>query len=169
MNPEIRGKNAMDYDQIKTEKEQTLFRLFGLLSWGLYLLLLSITVDVENLNKVVNVSLTYLVLAVLLGFFVDHSIFVTTVRRCAGIFLDVTLTTTLMYLVGSYAAPLFSIYMWVIVGNGFRYGDKYMIFSVLLSLAAFLLLSRVHPFWLQSEEFVFTGVMLLIFVTGIVI
>lgn len=68
-------------------------------------------------------------------------------RRYAGIMLDLGATTVGMILGGKLAAPLYGVYLWVIVGNGFRYGLPYLKFSVVLSLVGFVSVTLVGDFW----------------------
>jgi len=43
--------------------------------------------------------------------------------------------------------PLIGVYLWVTVGNGFRFGPRYLLASYWISLTGFLLLMLFVPFW----------------------
>ncbi|PHR27443.1 MAG: hypothetical protein COA36_09465 [Desulfotalea sp.] len=58
-------------------------------------------------------------------------------RRVLGIVVDIGATTVVLALYGVFAAPLFIVYFWVSFGNGFRFGQRYLLFSALLSLFGF--------------------------------
>ena len=58
-------------------------------------------------------------------------------RRIAGILLDLVMLSIMMYVVGQEAMFLFAIYLWVILGNGFRYGLKYLYISQIVGLVGF--------------------------------
>ena len=45
------------------------------------------------------------------------------------------------------AAPFLVIYFWIILGNGLRFGSKYLIINSVLSIFSFLLVIKISPFW----------------------
>jgi len=67
-------------------------------------------------------------------------------RRYAGMVLDISATTAALAVNGELAAPLFPVYLWVIFGNGFRYGLRALGFSALLSASGFLLAALLWGF-----------------------
>ncbi|MGA7981245.1 MAG: hypothetical protein WCA32_13620, partial [Chromatiaceae bacterium] len=73
-------------------------------------------------------------------------------RRCYGISLDLSATTALMALSGEGGIPLFAVYLWVTLGNGFRYGQRYLAASAILSLAGFTTVFLVSDFWRGHAE-----------------
>ena len=48
-------------------------------------------------------------------------------RRVLGALADVATITWYMALFGEPAAPLFLVYVWVTLGNGFRFGPRYLL------------------------------------------
>ncbi|MBS1236279.1 MAG: histidine kinase [Proteobacteria bacterium] len=58
-------------------------------------------------------------------------------RRVAANIADVVTVTFLMANTGESGAPLFAIYLWVTLGNGFRFGLTAMVISAVLSVAGF--------------------------------
>jgi len=81
------------------------------------------------------------------------------VRRIVGIFLDGISASIVLGFLGETAAPLFCIYLWVTFGNGFRYGERYLYLSALLSIIGFSIVILNNPFW---QENISIGVSLLI-------
>jgi two-component system sensor histidine kinase RpfC len=75
--------------------------------------------------------------------------------------LDVLLVCTLLYFLDGYGVPFFSVYLWLTVGNGFRYGYKELILCALLSLSGFVFVTQVTAFWRDELSFTITGVILL--------
>lgn len=55
-----------------------------------------------------------------------------------------------MYLQGETAAPLYAVYLWVTIGNGMRYGTRYLFAATALASLSFLLMMRTTPYWLQN-------------------
>lgn len=68
-------------------------------------------------------------------------------RRALGLVIDVFGTTTMLLAGGSETAFLYAVYLWVIIGYGFRFGVKYLISASLLSMAGFFLVIATDPFW----------------------
>ncbi|MDX1593300.1 MAG: ATP-binding protein, partial [Gammaproteobacteria bacterium] len=69
------------------------------------------------------------------------------VRRLAGMVLDFGATSVALYLAGEPATPLYGVYLWVVVGNGFRYGTRYLYLATALSLAGFGTVILTSDFW----------------------
>ena len=68
------------------------------------------------------------------------------IRRGFGAILDVGTTTYLMWTNAEAGAPLYGIYLWVIFGNGFRYGVRALRQSQALSIAGFAMVVTFNPF-----------------------
>jgi two-component system sensor histidine kinase RpfC len=71
------------------------------------------------------------------------------VRRLLGATLDLTACSYFIYLSHEAGAVLLAVYLWVTLGNGFRYGLGYLVYSAALSLAGFGLVLWLNPFWKQ--------------------
>jgi two-component system sensor histidine kinase RpfC len=68
-------------------------------------------------------------------------------RRIAGSLLDFSTASLLLYIGDEVTAPLVVIYLWVTVGNGFRYGVRYLYFSTALSAIGFSTVLALSRFW----------------------
>ena len=68
-------------------------------------------------------------------------------RRVAGIFLDIGCITYTVALGGATAAVFYGFYLWVPIGNGFRYGTRYLNLAWLLSIIGFAITLSYSPFW----------------------
>ena len=73
------------------------------------------------------------------------------VRRVAGAVLDATFITYFMYETGEYGTPLYIVYLWIIFGNGFRYGKPYLYNSLVLSMAGFSLVIAANEYWAENR------------------
>ncbi len=62
-------------------------------------------------------------------------------------------------LAGGAGSPLVALYLWVIVGNGFRYGVNYLVLSTLFAIVGFTAVLVLDPFW---SEHIWIGSGLLI-------
>jgi len=82
------------------------------------------------------------------------------IRRVLAIFLDIGLSSYVLYLAGEGGAPMIAVYLWVITGNGFRYGTPYLVLATVLTVIGFGLVSLVSPFW--QSHMLFTISMLFV-------
>ncbi len=80
-------------------------------------------------------------------------------RRVAANIADVTTVTFLMANTGESGAPLFAIYLWVTLGNGFRFGLTALAISTVLSVAGFAVVMLTVELWRQ-HAMLSAGVML---------
>jgi two-component system, sensor histidine kinase RpfC len=80
-------------------------------------------------------------------------------RRHLGIILDATMLTVGMIYSTHGGLLIYPIYLWIILGNGFRYGRKYLIESASLSLCGLSLVWFYRPPWLIHAD-LFVGMML---------
>ena len=72
------------------------------------------------------------------------------IRRWIGMLLDYSAMGGVMYLQGESASPLYAIYLWVTIGNGMRYGPRYLYSGTALAALSFALMMRTTPYWLQN-------------------
>ncbi len=84
-------------------------------------------------------------------------------RRSLIIFTDIVIPTISILLLENSSGEVFiAIYLWIIVGNGFRFGISYLIFATILSFTAFLIILYISPFW---EKHSYLGIGLLCLIT----
>ncbi len=68
-------------------------------------------------------------------------------RRLFGALVDFSTASFMLMIGGETSAPLVGIYLWVTLGNGFRYGVPYLFFSTVLSALGFGAVLIFNPFW----------------------
>ncbi len=68
-------------------------------------------------------------------------------RRYLAMFLELGFLSACMGFEGERGAPLIPVYVWVSLGNGFRFGVRPMFWSTLASAVGFSLLVAFCPFW----------------------
>ena len=69
------------------------------------------------------------------------------IRRIMAMFVDLGATSYIMSVTGYDGLPLFPIYLWVTMGNGFRYGRPYLLASTAVSVLGFSVVVTLHPYW----------------------
>ena len=138
-----------------TEHEQAIVRLgIGVLLF-LYLLPKALAVSgahIGLLNSYFAVMLLYLVCAAgtFLGILRSSGVSVT--RRLLTAVLDITAVTYFMAQSGSHGVPMLLLYIWVTLANGFRFGARYLLFSLAASVAGFSLVLATNDFWREYFE-----------------
>ena len=66
-------------------------------------------------------------------------------RRTLGSAIDIGTLSTGFYILGNDAALLYWIYLWIIIGNGFRFGVKNLTFAAVFSVLGFLVATSSPP------------------------
>lgn len=136
-----------------SEHEQALIRL--IIITGIFIYFFSIIP--ENLE---NAKDWILGTAILSGcFFLSASIFaailispaISVKRRILGIVLDISAFSFALSVTGELFAPWYGVYLWVTLGNGFRYGEKYLYLSATLSVLGFGAAIAANAFWMTHQ------------------
>lgn len=73
-------------------------------------------------------------------------------RRTLAIMLDLASLSVLMFYAGEMSVFLFVLYLWVILGNGFRYGPGYLHLSMAVAIPGFILAITGGSYWQQPEH-----------------
>ncbi|MEO5626328.1 MAG: ATP-binding protein [Dokdonella sp.] len=71
-------------------------------------------------------------------------------RRIAGMLLDYTMMGAAMHLMGSHLAPVYVLYLWVTIGNGLRFGERFLLIAVALASLSFLAVITLTPYWRET-------------------
>lgn len=74
------------------------------------------------------------------------------IRRAFAILLDTGALTLLLTVGGVHAAPLYFLYLWIIIGNGFRFGQKYLLISLLFTQIGFGIVIWIEPYWAAEKN-----------------
>ena len=102
---------------------------------------------------------TYLILAVVAFFtaaaFIAVRIVIapglSVVRRVVGMLVDNSATTYSMIMMGEGGALIIGAYLFVALGNGFRFGRTYLHASQAMACVGFALVLAISPFWSQHS------------------
>ncbi|HXR58739.1 MAG TPA: ATP-binding protein, partial [Burkholderiales bacterium] len=129
-----------------TEHEQALVRVAVAISLGVYLLDAP-ALAMEHLGPDSLVFLGYSGVSVAILAWALSSARISHVRRCLGLLADVATIAFSMWFFGERALPLLLVYVWVTLANGFRFGPRYLLTSMGMSLASFALVLNETPYW----------------------
>jgi len=80
------------------------------------------------------------------------------VRRVVGAMVDSATISYFMVQLGAEGLVLYVIYLWIIIGNGFRYGKDYLLIALALSVMGFSCVLVFSDFW---HEHVAAGISML--------
>jgi len=83
------------------------------------------------------------------------------VRRVCGASLDMISLSIVMYHSGGDSVPLFLLYLWVILGNGFRFGTGYLLISQGIAIVGFSIAVFFGSYWLGNKSFAVSLLMML--------
>lgn len=144
-----------------SEHQQVLVRIaitalvIGYLGWS----------DVHVAPERATQPLTWLILigalAIALGLFaailwrpdVSHT------RRWIGMLTDFSALGVIACIEGEPAAPLYAVYLWVAIGNGMRYGHRYLRIATALAATSFLVVILLSPYW-RANPYLAWGLLL---------
>jgi two-component system sensor histidine kinase RpfC len=142
----LRGRLAARPD---SEHEQALVRLAIGTLIGLYLL----PGAIAHQQPIIFVMAGYLLVAALLFIHILAAPGESLARRVIGALADIATLTLCMAFLGERAAPLFLVYIWVTLANGFRFGQRYLLLSLALSVAGFLVVLWQNDYWSEHRAF----------------
>lgn len=146
------------------ELEQGLTRLAIGTFFTLYLLVSFLYRDDISHNEIIGFYclMVFEVLALILFFAISKAKKASRNRRLIGNWLDVVGTTTFLSLAGDIGVVLIGVYLWVTFGNGFRYGNKYLYHSQIISILGFFVATFINPFWAQHQPIIIGFFLMLI-------
>lgn len=98
-------------------------------------------------QRVLWTSAFYHVFSVGLFFLITIEPGISPSRRYLGIVGDLSLPAYGVSVVGGASAPLYVIMLWVIFGNGFRYGRRYLFVSAVIGTIGFGVAVSLNEFW----------------------
>lgn len=137
------------------DQEQAVLRIFMPLSFICFLLLFKPAASAPNAELwhigIRFISL-FLVFAIAVLISTLRSPAPSVLRRLWSILLDIGSLSYGLYLTGELGAPWYGVYLWVTLGNGFRYGENYIYLSGAASLAGFTTVAMLSPFWAQHQH-----------------
>lgn len=94
-----------------------------------------------------KIDFVFEILSILLVLAIVKNKFNSVIRRLSGAWLDIGTASVFMAFTGDIGVMIVAVYLWVIFGNGFRYGKKYLYHSQALSIIGFLIATQYNPYW----------------------
>jgi two-component system sensor histidine kinase RpfC len=72
-------------------------------------------------------------------------------RRVVGMLADYSMMGAAMHLMGAHLAPVYVVYLWVTIGNGLRFGPRFLMAAVGLASLSFLFVITTTNYWLDNQ------------------
>jgi two-component system, sensor histidine kinase RpfC len=133
-----------------SEHQQAIVRLLIAAMILLYLLSLQWVGSPDNTDMF---SVTVILIEAIVGLLILLSIIakrdISHARRVIGMFADYATLAVFLSTKGEVLSPLYVVLLWVTIGNGLRYGTRYLLAGIVLSLVAFVSAIVLDPFWLS--------------------
>jgi two-component system sensor histidine kinase RpfC len=76
----------------------------------------------------------------------------TAFRRSTAIGLDVAGASIMLAAGGEATSFIYVVYLWIIIGNGFRFGSRYIFAAMAASVCGFATVTMVTPFWREHPS-----------------
>ena len=147
-----------------SEHIQAMLRILAGLACGVYVLAIHEYAPAKgmfSLSTQLAVALTIIAVGVL---FLAHILLYSNTnhfRRWIGIVFDVTMAGLSILSLGDSGAPVFGMYIWIVIGNGFRYGLPYLYGSATLALLSFYTVAYFSPYYRANYGLLGLGTFLL--------
>ena len=109
-----------------------------------------------------KINFVFQILSTLLIVAIIKNKFNVVTRRLIGAWLDIGAASIFMALTSDIGVMLVAVYLWVIFGNGFRYGKKYLYHAQLLSIVGFIIATNISPYWLTHQTIGYSLIVMLI-------
>ncbi|HIP40602.1 MAG TPA: GGDEF domain-containing protein [Desulfocapsa sulfexigens] len=74
-------------------------------------------------------------------------------RRMFGQIIDIGSISFNLFYCGIAGGAIIGVYQWIIIGNGFRFGVKYLLSATVLTTVFFSIVALKSPFWVEHKFF----------------
>ena len=144
-----------------SEHQQAIIRLVMLAVIGAYLQ--GVVTGRPGIAEPLRLSMMFLAVEFLVAFAILGWIVarpgMSAARRVLGMIADYSLMGVGMVLLGELLAPLYVVLMWVTVGNGLRYGPRFLYAAIVLAATTFVVVILKTPYW-QANPWLAWGLLI---------
>ena len=132
---------------VHAELEQGLLRI-GILAAIVVYLAIALVLEPTDLHRLaLGSTVVFLLIAFGLIVWIAAGPTDSPLRKIVGMVCDLGESTYGLFFFGITTSPLYIVYLWVIFGNGFRYGTRYLVLAAALSTLGFGLVISFNPYW----------------------
>jgi two-component system sensor histidine kinase RpfC len=130
-----------------TEFQQALIRVVIGLVFLAYFSSTLVPLDDALRNTAQFVSVLFTAIALLIITLSLVNLKASPARRIVAMAMDYATCSFLLTYTGEAGSPLLVVYLWVTLGNGFRYGVAYLYAATAMAITGFLLVLGYSPYW----------------------
>ena len=138
----------------RDETEQALFRI-GICALLFIFLLVTDLLTNNTVHPGVMVALfltgIYLFFAIIVLWWLHGYHHHVSLIRFATMGIDLSAISAALYFSEEYGAVLFGVYLWVVLGNGFRYGKRYLYAGMVMCVTGFLAVFALSNYWVTHR------------------
>lgn len=121
----------------------------------IFVYLLGIVSVSRTYDSSVNLVLLFIAIEAVLGFGLIVAIVlrpsVSHVRRVFGMLLDYSMMGVCMHVLGEPLAAIYIVVLWVTIGNGLRFGERYLAAACAMASVCFLVVILTTEYWQQNR------------------
>lgn len=148
--------SALLAGQQRTEHAQSIARLVIAGAFLVYLVLRSLLAPDDPVwSHATRIAIGHLAAAALIFVSIKLQPAPSLLRRGASVPLDIGVLSAFLYLLGAEAAFAYPLYLWIIVGNGLRFGVPYLFYALAVGLAGFVATMTLSPYWHTQPSLAF--------------
>ncbi len=74
------------------------------------------------------------------------------IRRYVGMMADLTIMTIFFHIGGMNSSIVYPIFLWIIIGNGIRFGERFLLVGIVMGTFSFTSILLKAPFWRDFPE-----------------
>jgi two-component system sensor histidine kinase RpfC len=148
------ARNIFEFPNSRTNSEfqQAVIRLVILSSITVYFSLHYYLSGQENiLNQPIALLTAYDFIAILILFSFKAIPGTSHIRRSFTLLADLSLLSFTLHIGGDEATICFSVYLWLIVGYGMRYGQKYLLAATIIGVIEFSAVLITTDYWIEQK------------------
>lgn len=142
------------FDPVLDERSQAKARLFfGIIGFAyVYFLKMEVAnaISYETYVQLLAMLSTSVIYALFLLIYLKFKTHFNPARQIFSICLDILLISYAFYLAGEWATLFISLFLWIIIGNGIRYGLPYLLFSMILGTLCFFIVIKTSDYWIGT-------------------
>lgn len=133
------------------ESEQSIVRLIIALVLCLYILYIYLFMPSENSSTLLPLALFYTLCSLIIIMVIAWKPQAYGIRRTVTMSFDVSMITLAMWLGGESTSMFYVFYLWISLGNGFRFGTPSLYFTSTLSTLGFASVILISDFWREQQ------------------
>jgi len=124
------------HSSVKGEHEQAYVRLIYGLACGIYIIPI---VDYEQSMQMLTLVSVYEIFGIGIIVWIAKNPSIVTLRRFSVIIADISALSLSIIIAGEYfGGAIFFLYLWIVIGYAYRFGKRYMVSAIILSVSAYI-------------------------------